>query len=781
MRAFPRAAVIILGVLAFGATALAQEPGKRRTLGTPAQPYQVRPATSDIKIDGVMDEQAWKDAVLITLDYEWFPGDGIKPPVDTDVRITYNARNLYVGFYCYDPEPEKIRAHLMDRDRVNTFVQDDHVLFMVDPFNDERRGFQFRVNPFGVQMDAIFSEIEGIEDFAWNIIWNSAGRIVDDGYVVEIAIPLNQIRFPAGSGVQTWGFDLGRSYPRNVRHRIQSNYRDRNINCVLCQADKVEGFENLKPGKNIELDPTLTGLRREVIDAFPDGELQEVESELEPGLTGRWNVTADMTLNAAINPDFSQVEADVLQLDANERFAIRYPETRPFFLEGIDIFSTPIEALFTRTIRDPQWGLKFTGKVGGNAFGVFAAKDETPPGIIVPFNQLSGGFLLPEGEKVNTGVVRYRRDVGKTSTLGVLYTDREGNDTDYRNRVGGVDGYLRINNRNEVRFQYLRSDTLYPEGSGAANWNQVEGESFDDHAFAVDWNYSSRNWFATIEYDDRGEGFRADAGFVPRANLRRAFGFGRYRTWGERGDWYVSTDVGTWMARSEFQDGTLSGKSIGVLSNVRGPLQSFVELSLEYFTELNSLEELDIDRSTLYENLLRSELFFTLQPSGSWQIQSYIRYGDGIDYALDVPATEFLANPSIELKAGRHLNLWVNHFLLQLDDEATGARLLEANTTELRAVWQFSVRTFVRAIVQRDARSRRSAPDATPVDTEGVFTQLLFSYMVNPQTRIYVGLEESRADNFFDPNADPPRTVFSDDLVPTNRFYFVKLGYAFLF
>ncbi len=276
-----------------------------------ARHFEIRRASGPIKIDGALDEPAWADALTFDLPYEWSPGDNVTPPVETEFLATYDDDYLYAAWRAHDPNPADVRAHLMDRDAIATFVQDDHVLLMIDTFNDERRAFQFRVNPLGVQADAVFSQNEGIEDFSFDMIWDSAGRIDDEGYVVEIAIPFDQIRFPRTTGAQTWGFDVGRSYPRNVRHRIASSPRDRGNICVLCQADKVTGFENLEPGRNLEITPTLTADRTDTLDAFPGGDLVSEGEDVEAGLSVRWGITPNLSLNAAVNPDFSQVEADV--------------------------------------------------------------------------------------------------------------------------------------------------------------------------------------------------------------------------------------------------------------------------------------------------------------------------------------------------------------------------------------------------------------------------------------------------------------------------------------
>ncbi|MEA2691369.1 MAG: hypothetical protein QOJ16_756, partial [Acidobacteriota bacterium] len=322
--------------------------------------FAVTRAASAIKIDGVLDEEAWKSALTIDLPYEWFPGDNVPPRVRTEAKVTFDADNLYVAFHCEDPDPGAIRAHLIDRDAIGTFIQDDHVGFNLDTFDDEQRAFQFRVNPFGVQVDAVFSEVNSAEDFSWDAIWASAGRVTRDGYVVEIAIPFRQLRFPRSSAPQTWGIEFFRSYPRDVRYRMSSRYTDRAKDCILCQENKVAGFAGIAPGRNLELDPTLTSQRSDAQPpgAFPEGGLDRGKTKTDPGLTARWGFSPNASLSAAINPDFSQVEADVAQLGINTRFALFYPEKRPFFLEGADLFLTPLQAVFTRTVADPDWGVK---------------------------------------------------------------------------------------------------------------------------------------------------------------------------------------------------------------------------------------------------------------------------------------------------------------------------------------------------------------------------------------------------------------------------------------
>jgi hypothetical protein len=745
-----RSAVLVSLAVAVSLTCLAQA----QPAPDPRVDYQVSRASSAIEIDGVLDEQAWQDATRVPLQYEWFPGDNAPPPVKTDAFITFDERNLYVAFRAYDPDPASIRANLMDRDTIVTFVQDDHVGVMIDTFNDERRAFQFRVNPLGVQADAIFSQVEFVEDFSWDIIWHSAGRITDFGYVVEIAIPLNQIRFPAGVGDATWGVELSRSWPRSRRHRISANPRDRNNNCLLCQMTKIRGFSGLQAGRNLEVVPTLTSIRTDEISSFPAGSLEGGSTEFEPGVSARWGITPSITLNAAINPDFSQVEADAAQLNVNERFALFFEEKRPFFLEGVDFFATPLNAVFTRTVVNPEWGLKLTGKQGRSAGGVFVTRDEVNS-LIIPSNQRSAFAFLDES--VLASVLRYRHDIGESSTIGLLLTDREGDA--YHNRVGGLDGFFRLTPTDELRVQYLYSDTRYPAELAAA-FGQPS-DSFGGHALRLDYQHNAREWRWGARYDDLDDGFRADSGFIPRVDLRTLRG-NVFRTfWAEPGRNWTSWGVGGLALRTENQAGELTDELLSVEGNFFGPRQSVAAIVLQNRAE----RFLD----TLYEEMFRAQFFFEIQPGAIGKFSLFADTGKTIDFSNNRPADLLLLVPAMELKLGRHVNARLEHVMQRLDVE--GGRLSEAGLTQLRLVYNFSVRSFVRGVLQYQDVERNPALFDFPVpsSSEQLFSQLLFSYKLNPQTVFFLGYSDAHLG------------VGQIDLTQTDRTFFAKIGYAWIF
>lgn len=724
--------------------------------GAPLGPhhYQIRRATSPVKVDAVLDEKAWRDALAFELAYEWLPGDNAPPPVRTEFLVTYDDEHLYAAWRAFDPDPSQIRAHLMDRDILETFAQDDHVHLILDTFNDENRAFQFRVNPLGVQMDGVISENESIEDFSFDMIWDSAGRITDDGYVVEIAVPLSQLRFPSTPGPQTWGFDVNRSYPRKVRHRIGGAPVDRNKSCGLCQADKVSGFEGLRQARSLQVTPTVTGVRTDALSSFPAGQLQEGDNEAELGLSTRWGITPDLSLDATLNPDFSQVEADVAQLDVNQRFALFYPEKRPFFLEGADLFSTPVQAVFTRTVIDPDWGIKLTGKPRGNALGISLAEDAADGVLLVPSNQRTDFAILNEG--VSTGLVRWRRDLGRGSNLGAVVTGREG--ANYHNRVYGLDGFLRLNGSNTVRLQALHSDTRYPAEVLAQL--DLDNRNPSGGAYFLEWNHHSRDWTWATAFEQRDPGFRADAGFVPRVDIRELRGVLQRQIWGDTADLFQQISFGLSGLHTEDVGGQLTDEQIRLFGNVSGPWQSALELSVERDKQL-------VD-GVLYEGMDRAQAFFQAQPRGWVRLAFSADLGETVDYENNQPANLFQVNPSVEVKLGRHLNAKFDHSLQRLDVE--GGRLSEANLSQVRLIYNFGVRSFVRAIVQYLDLKRDPDLFLLPVaarDRE-LFTQLLYSYKLNPQTVLFLGYSDNRLGG---------QEV---SLTQTDRTFFLKVGYAWI-
>ncbi|MEM6796568.1 MAG: DUF5916 domain-containing protein, partial [Acidobacteriota bacterium] len=685
----------------------------------------------DLSIDGRIEEEAWRRATPIPLPFEYFPGDGDMPPVRTEARVLFDRRQLYVAFRAFDPDPSKIRAHLMDRDETGTFNQDDHVILLVDSFNDQRRAFQFRVNPFGVQVDALVNGIEDTVDPTWDVVWRSACAIDAEGWSAELAIPFHQLRFPDGDEPQTWGFEFERSYPRSIRYGMTSAYRDPNESCALCQINRLEGFEGMGTGRNLELAPTLTWSRTDS-GFFPDFELVEGDDEFDAGLSARWSPNPNLTFNATLNPDFSQVEADNAQLEVNERFALFFPERRPFFVEGVDIFGSPISTVFTRTVIDPEWGLKLTGKSGASAYGLFTALDEIN-GLTLPRND--GSTFTSIDEEVLTTVGRWRRDIGEASSLGLMYTGREG-DGDYRNRTFGLDASFELNGRNTVSMQGVLTDTRYPDEL-AAEFGQPLGD-FGGHAVQVVYQHSQRDWAGSLGYRNFGRGYRADAGFTPRAD---------FETWRASLSRIIRPETPkSWFSRLTFdavalstrnQDGVLTDQRLEIGSTYQGPLQSEVIVSARLQDEIAG-------DGVQFSDLPQWDFFFEIQPTGNARFVLFAEGGDDVDFTNVREAESLVVNPVVELKLGNHLNAQLDWLHQELD--VSEGRLVRGELGQAKLVYQFNTRTFLRAIFQYvdvDYAAELYLVPAPP-DIEQLFTQLLFSYTVNPQTVLFAGYTETR-------------------------------------
>ncbi|MBE3131493.1 MAG: carbohydrate binding family 9 domain-containing protein [Acidobacteria bacterium] len=754
-------------VLSAAALLCATMAGFASTSQAPAKParaesarFQVTKALSKIEVDGVLDEEAWAATPAILLPFEWQPGDNIPAPVKTECLVTYDIHNLYIGFRCFDPEPRKIRAHLMDRDDTDTLILDDHISFMVDAFNDERRAFQFRVNPMGVQADAIFSELEGYEDFSWDAIWSAAAKITDWGYAIEVAIPLSQLRFRKSEGPQTWGFSAERSWPRDTRHRMTSHPRSRNVNCILCQFNKLTGFEGIVPGKAIELNPTFTASRTDAMnpEEYPDGSLERGKPDYEPGLTAKWGITPNFILNATANPDFSQVEADVAQFEINRRFALFYPEKRPFFLEGADFFLTPVQAVFTRTVADPLWGTKLTGKSGRTAMGFFGAQDEIT-NFIFPSNQ--GSVQGSLDQNAYGGVFRLRQDVGRMSTLGVLYTGRAG--SDYYNHVAGADGFLRLDQKSSIIFQFLHSETDYPEAIALA-YGQRDTR-FGGNAVNLQFQHFSRNWIIQASYEDLSPGFRADYGFVPRVDTRRGEASLFRQIWGKPKSWFNLIRLGAGGEVVYNHDGALTDSGLTLVGMYQGNLETQVNVNGNILR-------------TYYDGRYFDTAFgtanFRIRPFSGSEIGVEGMAGQAIDYANSRPADVFAVGPNASFSLFRRLNLVVSHSFERLSEG--GDTIYTANLTQTKLVWNFSVRSFVRVVVQyRDLR-QNPAMNIFPVDsrTKGFFAQFLFSYKLNPRTVLFLGYSDNAMGGVFDSWLGSGRV----GITRIDRTFFLKIGYA---
>jgi hypothetical protein len=710
--------------------------------------YDIPKTDLKININGVLDEDAWSDAVKFNLDIEVMPAENVPAPVDTECYLIYDNNHLYVGCRAFDPEPEKIRAYLSDRDQA---WQDDSIGLIIDTFNDQNRAFGFFVNPLGIQGDEIMSNGGSQEDMSWDAIWDSAGQITDFGYVVEIAIPFRALQFQPSKKEQIWGFAPVRNYPRSRRHQISSFPLDRDeAQCILCQLPKIRGFSGAEPGRNIELDPTVVGLYSDERENFPEGPLKKQDSLGNVGISGRWGFTNNMTLSAALNPDFSQVEADVAQLDINKQFALYYPEKRPFFLEGQDFFETPVQALYTRSIADPDWGVKISGKEGKNAFGFFSAQDQLT-NLIFPGSQgSSSGFL---NQQSFSNVLRYRRDVGGGSTLGLLLTDRESDG--YHNRLAGLDGLLRLNKSDVITFQFLGSQTAYPD-SLAQDYNQDIGELYG-YAANVEVSRQKKNYVIFGSFKDFSPEFRADLGFVPQVDFRNFEVGGGYLYVPTEKSFFSQINAIVNYDQSNDHQGDLLERELEANISLSGPMQSNLTTVVGVRKKVYKQEPF---------SQFFNHIFFSFRPTGTFQSGISLSYGDEIDYAYVRAGKYFQISPDLNWNLGTHINMNFSYLYRWL--KIDGERLFLAQLPQMHFIYHLNSRAFLRAILQYQHIDRNLDlyEDDVETKTQTLFSQLLFSYKLNPRTVLFLGY----SDNYLG--------FYDISLTQTDRTFFLKIGYA---
>ncbi len=704
-------------------------------------------ADGDIRIDGTLDDDAWFSALRIELDYENDPGENTAAPVRTVAWLIEDGNSLYVAFEAYDPEPKRIRAWLRDRDSLGS---NDYVGISLDTYDDGRRAFEFMVNPLGVQLDRLFDDVTNNNDAAWDATWDSAGRIREGGYVVEMRIPLSQLRFQDTEQAQIWRYRVVRSWPRD-RQVLMSNMRkDRNRNCSICQYPQLMGFAGSKAGENLEIVPTLTASHFQATSA---GGSSVERTDTNAGLSARYRITPELSANLAINPDFSHVEADSTQLDVNNRFTLSLPERRPFFLEGADHFRTPHEAVFTRTVSSPEVAFKLSGKRGDNAIGGFVARDQVTS-LLFPGPTGSATTVLNRPNTVFVG--RYNRSFSGALSVGGLLTVRDG--SHYRNTVGGFDGLWRINDQHELSGQVLESSTTYPDAV-STEFGQPHGE-FGGRAVVVQHSYESRTWFAKLNHWRVDGSFRADAGFMTQAGSAfRKTEIGR-KWYGGESSWWARVRFRGYHEVKDRADGLLLEETQVVGFDVSGPFQSEVDVRLRSSREFDSGRYFDVERV---------DVSTQLEPLGGLQVGFDMRLGDQVDYDNLRVGEQFLFEPFITWNVNRNLFLRIDGSKVALETPA-GQPVLDATALDARLMWHFNRKSYLRLSVQQREIERHPEAYVAAVDAslKDVGHQLLYSWKLNPQTVLFLGYSDAYE-----------RARERTEARVSERRWFLKVGYGF--
>src|SRR4051794_1989743 len=469
-------------------------------------------ATGPIKIDGNLSDDGWKDVTPLTTWYEVNPGDNTPPTMRNVGRIAYDERFLYAAFEFDDPDPRAIRAPYSDRDDSGGGFYDFGGMFL-DAGDSGHTAKLFVVTPRNIQADSIMDDASG-EDSSPDFFWESATKITARGWTLEMRIPFSSLRYK-NADPQTWAVLLYRNYPRDRTYQFFSAKIPRGYNCFVCHANTLEGLQRLPAGGHLVAAPYVSSNASARPAAGLGSPLVSDSTQNHVGFDVKFTPSSDTAVDLTVKPDFSQVESDVAQISANERFALFVPEKRSFFLEGVDLLQTPIQAVYTRTITTPIWGGRVTGKAAGLRYTALIAEDDGGGSVVLPGVQASS--FAPQNFASTVFIVRAKREIGR-SFIGMLVTDREGRDSTSYNHVIGPDLQWRPTVSEAVTGQWLVSETRTPNRPDLAlEWT---GQTLTSHAGQLQWNHSTTRFDSSLVFKDIGDGFRAETGFVPQVGYR---------------------------------------------------------------------------------------------------------------------------------------------------------------------------------------------------------------------------------------------------------------------
>ena len=762
------------------------------------------------------------------------PHDGEAVSEPTDAYLGYDQKNLYVVFVCFD-DPGKVRARMSRREDV---YDDDQVEVILDTFHDRRRAYAFQTTPLGVQWDAIWTEAsreeetQGHFDTSFDTVWDSRGKVTAHGFVVWIAIPFKSLRFPARS-IQDWGIILYRGITRNTEDSFWPHISYR-VEGRLGQAATLHGLEGISPDRDIELIPygLMRGFRALDTRDPANPYFQHATLQGQPGMDAKFVIHDRFTVDVTANPDFSQVESEDPQITVNQRYAVYFPEKRPFFLENADFFRTPMDLFFTRNIGDPSAGIRFTGKDGPYSVGLIATDDRSP-GLAVP------DYYPLSHDRSYFTIARVARDIFRQSSVGVLYTDWECPSTGEYNRVGGADTRLKFNANWTLDGQAVASSSYilgnffspayssrnceanaYPFSSGnRGNNNYYAGpaERLELHRDGLHFSYDGT-------YNDITSGFVSIPGFINRVDIRESNQEVDYRFRPRRG-WVV--DYGpSLVTRHDFDHTGLRldtdyrpyfaiqgrGQTVIILSpyeQTRERLrpQDFCFYGYALYCEPTTLGSQDFLEHTTGASVTTGYFkIATLQASYYW--------GDGINivalpasslatqtpYSQPFVARQDQAQASFIVRPMKPLKI-ENTYLFErlrptnaaaafVQSEFPGAGRSVLNDHILRSKWnwQFTPQLSLRLILQYNGLLAGTPGVGSPYTylptQKELNADFLITYLVHPGTAIYVGYNSDLRNLTVVP-ATPGSPGFvsstAKGLMNDSRQFFVKASYMFRF
>jgi hypothetical protein len=730
LRSLPGAAVMAAAVTAAAVTTSAPAAAQAVTRG---QSYAIMRAKGPIVVDGDLQDEGWRDALTIDKWYEINPGDNIEPAVRNVAYLTYDDRFFYAAFEFDDPNPKLIMAPFGDHDVIQNNA--DYGGIFLDTRNEGHTAYEFQVTAHNVQFDAVMDDNGGGENASPDFFWKSAARINEHGWTLEIQIPFSSLRYRK-LDPQTWGVMLWRNYARDFRHQFSSARMPRGSQCFVCLENGLTGLRGLPTGGHIVAAPYMSGTRT----AHPAGDLGTplVNDPFDHkiGLDVKYIPDADNTLDGTIRPDFSQIESDTAQISTNQRFALFYPEKRPFFLEGVELLATPIQAVYTRTITAPDWGGRATGKLGGVNYTALIAEDAGGGSVVVPGPNSSS--LAAQDFPSLVFIGRARRDFNGLSFVSMLMTDRESGADGY-NRVVGPDFQVRWRGSETVSGQWLFSDTTTPNRPDVnASWT---GNTLHSGAAQFNYSHNTTHFDLGTTYKDFGAGFRADNGFVPQVGYRENY---TETGWTFRPHGFFSRIRAFVMLdeQNQHDDGALIYRQATPAAGMDTAFNGFMQF--RFVNDRVRAGDMTFPRHAFgFTSFYNPTRRFT-------NIGVDMNIGQDTDFVNVRPGRGGHVNLNGAINASDHLvfDLIANTAWLHVYDASNVSRpLFVARVERVRTTYTFTARSFVRLIGQYVSTDRDPSLYLDPTTTahDGVFSgSVLFAYKINWQSVMFFGYGDAR-------------------------------------
>jgi hypothetical protein len=694
---------------------------------------------------------AAREAELAIADFRQMdPTNGAPVSQPTTAYLSFDARNLYVGWICKD-DPAKVRARIAKRKDIES---DDRVTINIDTFHDHKHAYWFDVNPYAIQFDGITTDGQG-DDRSFETLWYTEAQFTADGYVVLETIPFRSLRFPAAPK-QVWGVMLGRFINRNNEFSMWPFVSRSRFPQFVGQFADVEIAGDISPGRNLQFIPYGLFSNSHYLDpasGFKTG------TEARGGLDARMVLKDAFTLDVALNPDFSQVESDEPQVTVNQRYEVFFPEKRPFFMEKASLFNTPEQLFFSRRIVDPQFGARLTGTVGRWSLGLLAADDRAPGKLAARDNSMGGG-------RTADGVLRVEREFGRQSHIGALVTSY--NFGSNFNQVASLD----------TRIELGRNWTLLAQGS-TSETRLRGGARLAGPGYYTSVRKNGLHFQFASTYTDRSPSFRSELGYIPRADIREWKHDVSYR-WRPKKSFLVSfgpgvTELVNWNRQGQVQDWSVQPNFT-------------LELRRLTFLQISRTESFELFQNARFRKN-KSDLAFSTEWYRWLALAADCNWGKDVNYYPGHGLAPFLGqsrNASLGLTFRPQPRLRLDESYIYsrlgatrqwLPDAALGpGAIFNNHILRSKVNYQFSRELSLRAIFDYNG----VLPNATMVSldkSKRFGADVLLTYLLHPGTALYIGYSNVRENLAFDPMLSPAlrRTAFPD--TTTGRQVFVKLSY----